>query len=69
MEVPVPLRDLAAILNTPHQFLKQYDKAINFPLYPLPKPKQDVGFTLFKDELFAHYFQDLATERYVFLLF
>ena len=59
-EVSVPLKELAAILNTLRQFLKQYDKTVKFPTsYPLPKPKQGIGFTLFKDELFAHCFQDI----------
>ena len=58
-EVSVSLRELAAFLNTPRQFLKQYDKAVKFPaLHLLPKPKQEIGFTLYKDELFAQYFQD-----------
>ena len=59
-EVSVSLKEFAAILNTLRQFLKQYDKTGKFPaLYPLPKPKQESGVTLFKDELFAHYFQDI----------
>ena len=59
-EVSVSLKELAAILNTLRQFLKQYDKTVKYPaLYPLPKPKQEIDFTLFKDELFAHYFQDI----------
>ena len=59
-EVSVSLKELAAILNTLRQFLKRYDKTVKFPsLYPLPKPKQEIGFTLFKNELFAHYFQDI----------
>ena len=59
-EVSVSLKELAAILNTLRQFLKQYDKTVKFPdLHPLPKPKQEVGFTLFKGELFAHYLQDI----------
>ena len=58
-EVSVSLKELAAILNTLRQFLKQYDSAAKFPLYPLAKPKEEIGFTLFKDELFAHYFQDI----------
>ena len=53
-EVSISLKELAAFLNTLRQFLKQYDKAVKFPA--LPKPKQEIGFTLFKDELFAHYF-------------
>ena len=31
-EVSVSLQQLAAILNTLHQFLKQYEKALKFPL-------------------------------------
>ena len=59
-EVSVSLKELAAILNTLRLFLKQYDKTVKFSAwYPLPKPKQEIGFTLFKDELFAHYFQDI----------
>ena len=58
-EVSVSLKQLAAILNTLRQFLKQYDKTVKFPaLYSLPKAKQEIGFTLFEDELFAHYFQE-----------
>ena len=54
------MKELAAILNTLRQFLKQNDKTVKFPaLYPLPKPKQEIGFISFKDELFAHYFQDI----------
>ena len=56
----VSLKKLAAILNTLRQFLDQYDKTVKFPaLHPLPKPKQEIGFTLFKDKLFVHYFQDI----------
>ena len=59
-EVSVSLEELAAILNTFRQFLKQYDKTVKFPaLYLLPKPKQEIGFTLFEDEFFALYFQDI----------
>ena len=59
-EVSVSLKELAAILNTLRQFLKQYDKTAKYPaLYPLPKAKQEFGFTLFKDEFFAHYFQGI----------
>ena len=54
------LKELAAFLNILRQFLKQYEKTVKFPaLYPFPKPKQEIGFTLFKDELSAHSFQDI----------
>ena len=59
-EVSVAKKQFVAILNTLRQFLNQCDKTVNFAaLYLLPKPKQEIGFTLFKDELFAQYFQDL----------
>ena len=59
-EVSVLLKEYADNLNTLQQLLKQYDKTAMFPaLYLLPKPKQEIGFTLFEDEIFAHYFQDL----------
>ena len=54
-EVLVSSKKLAAILNTVRQFLEQYDKTIKFPpLYPSPKPNQEIGFVLYKDELFAY---------------
>ena len=61
-EVSISLKKLEAFLNTLRQFLKHYDKAVKFPtLHLLPKPKQEIGFTLFKHELFAHYFQNIKT--------
>ena len=62
-EVSVSLKELAALLNTLRHFLKQYDTTVKFPaLYPLPKPKQEIGFTLIKDELYAHFFQDIKED-------
>ena len=59
-EVAVSLKKIAAFLNTLRQFLKQDDKTVKFPaLHSFFKPKQEIGFTSFKDEMFAHYFQDL----------
>ena len=59
-EVAVSLKEYAAVLNTLRQFLKQYDRTVKFPaLYPLPKPKQEIVFTLFKNELFANVIQDI----------
>ena len=58
-KVSVSLHEPAVILNTLRQFWKQYDKAVKFPLCPLAKVKQAIGYTLFKDEIFAHYFQDI----------
>ena len=54
------LKELAAILNTLCQFLKQYDKTVKVPaLHTFFKPKQEIGFTLFRDEPFPIYFQDI----------
>ena len=46
-QVSVSIKILEASLNTLRQFLKQYDKAFKFPLYLLPKTKQEIDFTLF----------------------
>ena len=53
------MKELAAILNTLRQFSKQCDKAVKFLKYALPKPKEEIGLTLFKNELYANYFQDI----------
>ena len=67
-DMSVSLKELAAILNNLRHFLKQCDKAVKSPLYPLPKPKQEVGFTLFKNDLFiSETLKNIATDRYVFL--
>ena len=59
-EVSIFLKEFAASLNTLRQFLIQYDKTVKFPVLSLlPEAEQEVGFTLFKDEIFAHYFQDI----------
>ena len=59
-ELSFSLKELAAILNILRQLLKQYDKTVKFTtLHSLPKPKQEIGFTLFKGELFAEFFQEI----------
>ena len=60
-EVSVSLEELATILNSLRQCLKQYDKAVKFAtLYLLRKQKEEIGFTFFKDDLFAQNFQDIV---------
>ena len=70
-EVSVSLKELAATLNTIRHFLKQNDKTVKFPLHPLPKPKQEIGFTLSNDGHFAHYFPDIEQHysRQIYLSF
>ena len=72
-EVSVSLKELAAILNTLRQFLKQYDKTVKYPaLYPLPKPKQEIGLLLLylktnSLHIISKTLKNIATDRYVFL--
>ena len=56
-------------LNRLRHFLKQYDHARKATLYPLKKPLQEIGFTLWKDELFSHYYLILKkhTDRHLLL--
>lgn len=70
-EVCITKKELASILNKLRAFLKQYDSASNFPLYPLPTPKQEIGFTLWKDSLFAHCTENIKehTNRHLRLSF
>ena len=58
-EFSITKKELAATLNRLRHFLKQYDHARKATLYPLPKPLQEIGFTLWKDELFSHYYLDI----------
>ena len=73
-EVSDSLKELAAILNSLRLFLKRYDKTVKFPaLYPIPKPKKEIGFTLFKylktnsSHIISKTFKIIATDRYVSL--
>ena len=70
-EISITKKVLAAILNRLCHFLKQYDNARKATLYPLPKPLQEIGFTLWKDELFSHYYLDINehTNRHLRLFF
>ena len=67
----VSLKQVAALLNSLRQLLKQYDKAVKFLLYHLLKTKQEIGFTFSKEELFAHCFQYIKKHcnRQIRLLF
>ena len=58
-EISITKKELAATLNRLRHFLKQYDHARKAILYPLPKPVQEFGFTLWKDKLFSHYYLDI----------
>ena len=70
-EVSVSLKELAAILNTLRQFLKQYDKTVKYPaLYFYPnQSKRLVSLYLKTNSLhiISKTLKNIATDRYVFL--
>ena len=70
-EVSVSLKNFAAILIIVRQFLEQYDKTVKFRgLHPLPKPKQELGFTSLKTnslQFTSKTLKNITTDRYVFL--
>ena len=70
-EISITKKELAAVLNRLRHFLKQYDHARKATQYRLPKPLQEIGFTLWKDELFSHYYLDIKehTDRHLRLSF
>ena len=58
-EISITKKELAATPNRLRHFLKQYNHARKATLYPLPKLLQEIGFTLWMDELFSHYYLDV----------
>ena len=54
-EIIVTKQELALILDNLRNFLKKYDIACKQRLYTIPKPKQELGNTLGRDDLFSHY--------------
>ena len=70
-EISITRKELAVVLNRLRHFLIQYDHARKAKLYPLPKPLQEIGFTLWKDELFSHCYLDIKehSDRHLRLSF
>ena len=62
-EISITKKELAATLNRLCHFLQQYDHTRKATPYPLPKPLQEIGFTLWKNELFSHYYLDIKEHR------
>ena len=58
-EISITKKELAEFLNRLRHFSKQYDHARKATLYAPPKPLQEIGFTLWKDELFSNYYLDI----------
>ena len=58
-EVNISKRELTCLVDNLRYFLKTFDQAIKCIQIPLPKPKVQIGSTKSKDNLFAHYYNDI----------
>ena len=52
-------RQLSSVVGSLREFLKFYDKDSECLQVSLPKPKNEVRSTKSKDNLFAHYYNDI----------
>ena len=58
-EVNISKRKLTCLIDNMRDFLKTFDQASRCKQIPLPKPKVEIGSTKSKDNLFAHYNNDI----------
>ena len=58
-QVNILKRELTCLVDTLRNFLKTFDQAIKCIQIPLPKPEVEIGSTRSKDNLFAHYYNDI----------
>ena len=58
-EVNITKRELICLVDSLRVFLKTFDQASNCIQILLPNPKVEIGFTKSKDNLFAHYYDDI----------
>ena len=58
-EVNISKRDLTCLVDNLSVFLKIFDQASKCIQITLPKPKVEIGSTKSKDNLFAHYYNDI----------
>ena len=58
-EVNISKRELTYLVDSPRDFLQTFDKASKCIQIPLPKPKVEIGSTKSRDNLFAHYYNDI----------
>ena len=70
-EVSISRNKIESLLDSLGEFLKAFDQANKVSQIPLPKPKFEIGFTKAKDELFNHYYKDIAEhlKRQIRILF
>ena len=58
-EVNISKRELTCLVDNLRDFLKTVDQAGKCIQIPQPKPKVEIGSTKSKDNLFAHYYNDI----------
>ena len=58
-EVNTSKGELTCLVDSLRNFLTTFDQASKFIQIPLSKPKVEIGFTKSKDNLFAHYYNDI----------
>ena len=58
-EVNISKRELTCLVDSLRDFLENFDQASKCIEIPLPKPKVEIGSTKSKDNLFAHYCNDI----------
>ena len=52
-------KELTCLIDNLHVHLKTFDKASKCIQIPQPKPKGEIGYTKSKNNLFAHYYNDI----------
>ena len=58
-EVNISKRELTCLVDNLRDFLKTFGQASKCVQIPLPKPKAEIGSTKSKDNLFAHYYNEI----------
>ena len=58
-EVILSEKELTCLIDNLRDFPKSFDQASKCIQIPLPKPKVEIGYTESKDNLFAHYYNDI----------
>ena len=58
-ELNISKRKLTCLVDNLRDFLETFDQASKCIQIPLPKPKVEIGSTKSKDDLFAHYYNDI----------
>ena len=58
-EINISNGEITSLVDSLRDFLKTFDPANKCIQIPIPKPKVEIGSTKSKDNLFAHYYNDI----------